>query len=290
MIITKMSLPRRTFLRGIGATRGAAAAGRDGAGADGAGADGRHAVPRGSAFVYVPNGMHPAGVPAEDGRQRSSSCRRILKPLAPFRDQLIVVSGLANAAGRCARREQRPALARQRLLADRRARRSGPRAPTSRPARRSTRSPRSELGKDTPLPSLELALEPNFIVGNCDGGYSCAYINTHLVADADDAAADGDEPARRLRAAVRRRRRRPAPASRSCATDRSILDSVTEDMARLQRSLGPRDRRTVDEYLDAVRDVEQRHPADRAARGRARPKRRRRPARRSRTRSRSTRS
>ena len=102
----------------------------------------------------------------------------ILKPLAAHQDQSDVVSGLANAAGDPLDSEQRPALARERLPGL-----NGMRAEADRGRRHSGRhDDRSvcggELGKDTPLRSLELALEPNFMVGNCEGGYSCAYINT----------------------------------------------------------------------------------------------------------------
>ena len=72
------------------------------------------------------------------------------------------------------------------------------------------------IGKDTPLLSLEMALEQNYLVGNCDNGYSCVYWNTISWRNADHAAADGSESARRVRAAVRRRRH-PAQRLARCA-------------------------------------------------------------------------
>ncbi|MGE3512761.1 MAG: DUF1552 domain-containing protein, partial [Vicinamibacterales bacterium] len=113
------------------------------------------------------------------------------------------------------------------------------------------------IGRETPLASLELGLEPNFLVGNCDNGYSCVYINTlswrtpttPLPAEANPrvvferlfgngATADG----------------RRAQLSQ----DRSILDSINQELARLQRSLGTADRSSVVDYVDAIREVERR--------------------------------
>ena len=62
------------------------------------------------------------------------------------------------------------------------------------------------LGKDTPLPSLELAIDLNFLSGQCENGYSCVYMNTIAWRSPTSAAADGEQSARRVRAAVRRRR------------------------------------------------------------------------------------
>ena len=63
-------------------------------------------------------------------------------------------------------------------------------------------------------------------------------------------------PARRLPADVRRRRQRRPPGWSRCARDRSILDSVTDSFARLEKRLGVGDRRSVNDYLDSIREVE----------------------------------
>ena len=104
MFITKMSLPRRTFLRGMGATVGAAAARGDGAGVDGAGAD-RRAQPADA----VRRRLRPerrdhgrSGRPATTGADFEFT--PILKPLEPFRDQLVVVSNLTRAPAAASRR------------------------------------------------------------------------------------------------------------------------------------------------------------------------------------------
>jgi hypothetical protein len=114
-----------------------------------------------------------------------------------------------------------------------------------------------EIGRDTQLPSLELAMDLLSVVGQCDNGYACVYQNnlswssptTPLPAEAHPrivferlfGEGKGSE-ARRI-------------ALREKA---SLLDSVNEELNRLKNTVGPADRRKIDEYLHSVRDVEQR--------------------------------
>ena len=254
MIVTKMSLPRRTFLRGLGATLGLplleAMVPAFTALAQTA-AKPVHRV----AFFYVPNGIQLVNWhPKAEGA--NFEVTPILSPLAPFHKRMVVVSGLANS--------QADALD---VGSGSHARAAGVWLNGVRPKRTEGADIRAgttidqyaarKLGGDTPLSSLQLAVEPSFVVGNCEGGYSCAYVNTmswqtptmplpmdtnpHVVFER--LFGDGSGGAARL-AEMRR--------------NRSILDAMKEDMVRLQRTLGPRDRTTVDEYLGAVRDVEQR--------------------------------
>ena len=198
---------------------------------------------------------HPARVPADDRgeRFRDPAHSRAAGAVSRSADDR---QRPRQRGRRSAGREQRSAFARERLLAERHApdahRRRG------HPGRNDDRSVRRrELGKETPLASLELALEPNFMVGNCEGGYSCAYINTLSWRTPTMPLPMETNPRvvfERLFGEGGRRRRRRAQLRR----DRSLLDSVSEDLARLQRTLGPADQRTVNDYLDAVRDVEHR--------------------------------
>ena len=100
MFITKKALPRRTFLRGVGATLGLAAARRDGAGAVGAGADSGEPGASGSASFTCRTawrGTSPASTTGRrPARARDFELSPILTPLAPYRDRLLVVSGLAQ--------------------------------------------------------------------------------------------------------------------------------------------------------------------------------------------------
>jgi Protein of unknown function (DUF1552) len=114
-----------------------------------------------------------------------------------------------------------------------------------------------QLGRETPLPSLELAMDMQQNAGQCDNGYACVYQNnlswssptTPLPAEAhprlvfEALFGEGGSKADR-RAALRRRS--------------SLLDFVKDDLARLGRELGPADRTKVDQYLESVRDVERR--------------------------------
>jgi hypothetical protein len=114
-----------------------------------------------------------------------------------------------------------------------------------------------QLGKETQLPSLELAMDLMQTVGQCDNGYACVYQNnlswssptTPLPAEAhprivfESLFGDGGSAAER-KAALRKRA--------------SLLDAFNGDIARLKRRLGAGDRDRVDQYLDSVREVERR--------------------------------
>ena len=114
-----------------------------------------------------------------------------------------------------------------------------------------------KLGADTPLRSLELTLESNYQVGNCEAGYSCAYLNSTswrapnapLPHEGDPRVVfqrlfgDGGSVASRLE---------------EMKKDRSILDSVMESVAEVRQRLGAADRTAMGDYLDSVREVEQR--------------------------------
>jgi hypothetical protein len=115
-----------------------------------------------------------------------------------------------------------------------------------------------KIGQDTLLPSLELATEDySGLVGSCDVGFSCTYMNTISWSSNttpmpmemnprvvfDRMFGDGATPAERLERIERQR---------------SILDAVTGQIRRLQGNLGPNDRNRVAEYLDTVREIERR--------------------------------
>lgn len=256
MIITKKSLPRRTFLRGIGTTLAlplldamapALAATRTTA-----------AKPAcRMAFVYVPNGViMDQWRPATEGA--GFELTPILKALAPYRERLLVLSGLAHVNGR--------------PLGDGPGdhARAGATFLTGVHPKKTEgvdihagisvdQIAAKELGKHTQLPSLEVTLESTGMVGNCDSGYSCAYTNTiswrtptaPMPMEVNPRAVferlfgDGDSTDAASRAARARE-------------ERSILDSVREEVAHLGLGLGPRDRNKLTDYLDAIRDIERR--------------------------------
>ncbi len=250
MMITRRVIPRRAVLRGIGATVTLPFL-------DGmvpAFASQAPSVNRLS-IVFSPNGMNmETWTPVGEGAGFELS--PTLEPLAPFRNRLVVLSGLDNSIG-----DARPG--------------EGESAPheraggvflTSVHPEREGRAAISmdqvlarELGRQTQLASLELGLHANEIVGQCEKGWSCAYMNTlswrspttplpveyrpRAVFERLFGDSDSTDPAVRL---VRRQ------------TDRSLLDSVTEAATRLMRSVGAGDRARLAEYLDGMREVERR--------------------------------
>lgn len=251
MIVTKRALDRRTFLRGVGVTL--ALPWLD---AMVPALSAAPASPSRLGFFYVPNGMflpnfHPSG---SGGTQFALT--PVLTPLAPYREHLTVVSGLSNA-GVVSSNEGGGVHTRAHAgwLNGVLPKRTEGADITA--GKTIDQYAADKLGADTPLRSLELTTESNFMVGNCENGYSCAYLNstswrtpnTPLPHERDPRVVfqrlfgDGGSVPARL-AQMKR--------------DRSILDSVTTSMHRLEKRLGIEDRRTVNEYLDAVRAVERR--------------------------------
>jgi hypothetical protein len=256
VIITKQAIPRRSLLRGIGATlalplldamipafstvRRMTAA----------------APPRFGA-IYVPNGMAMNyWTPERMGSEFEIT--PILEPLRPFRDQLLVLSGLSS----------KEAFPRNEGEGDH-SRAQATFLTGVRPKK--TEGADIELGVSldqlvakqfggqTQLASLELGLESVELAGSCDLGYSCAYTATISWRGASTPLPMEIEP----RAVFERLfgssdSTNPQARLSSIRRDRSILDSVLHDASQLQRGLGPRDRAKVDEYLEAVRDVERR--------------------------------
>ena len=160
----------------------------------------------------------------------------IMRPLEPFRDQLVPITGLSNW-------EAEPRGEGGGVHS-----RVGPSWLSGRRPKRTEGSDyecgitvdqiaAKELGKDTPLRSIELTVDPGFLVGNCENGYSCVYTSslswrddaTPLPMEGDPRAVferlfgDADSPAQRLV---------------DLRQDRSVLDAVTQDLARLQSTLG----------------------------------------------------
>ncbi len=249
MIITKKALPRRTFLRGVGAS--IALPFLDAMiPALATSAQSLDPVKR-IGFFYIPMGSNPVEwMPAATGRltQLSSS----LSPLTPFMDNLSVISNLEirnayttgnHAAANCA------------FLSCAKAKRTE----GSDYVLGTTidQVAAKAIGTATPFPSLELGTDLLSMVGNCDNGYACAYQNslswssptTPLPTEGDPRVlferlfGDGGSPEQR---------------QRELRTNASLLDSVMNDINRMQVSLGGNDKIRVEEYLDTVREVERR--------------------------------
>jgi hypothetical protein len=250
MIITKKALPRRTFLRGMGVTlalplldamipslTAAAKTAAD------------PAQLRRLGYVYMPMGCDLTrwALPGATLDTLSPT----LSPLAPVKEHVTAISNLelknaypgthatSNAAFLSAARAKRTESADYYLgtTADQIA--------------------AKQIGQQTQLPSLEISMDLLATVGQCDNGYACVYQNnlswssptTPLPAEAhprivfERLFGEGGSIEDR-RAALSKRA--------------SLLDSVTDEIKRLQTQLGPADRAKVNQYLDAVREVERR--------------------------------
>lgn len=256
-LITRKHLPRRTFLRGLGAALSLPLL--------------DSMVPAQTplsktaaqpqirlGLCFIPHGaVINNWTPIGEGSDFEIS--RTLAPLEPFRNQLVVISNLAH-------RNAAPA---------------GPgdnggdhtRSPAVylngvHPKRTDGADIRAgitidqiaaeKIGQQTPLPSLELAIEDfSGLVGSCDVGFSCAYMNTiswrtpttplpmeiNPRVVFDRLFGDGATAEERLE---------------RIEQERSILDAVASDVRRLEGKLGPTDRNRVAEYLDTVREIERR--------------------------------
>jgi Protein of unknown function (DUF1552) len=115
-----------------------------------------------------------------------------------------------------------------------------------------------KVGNATRFPSLELTCEDGRMVGGCDSGYSCAYSNSISWRS----ATTPNPPELNPRAAFERlfgtSDEDPETRKKNRRYDRSILDGAMEDTKKLERDLGPSDRRKIDEYMSSVREIEAR--------------------------------
>ena len=252
MFISKMSLPRRTFLRGMGAAIAlplldamvpaltpfakAAAAPRTRFGA-----------------IYIPNGaIVDEFFPKSFGTNWAFT--PILKPLEPFKNQLVVVKNLTRS---------HPGS----QVGDHAVSVGGyltgvwPKRTEAEDVFANTTIDQvvaKQIGQDTPLPSLEVATEDfTGYVGACSPGFSCAYLNTISWSSPTTPLPMEINPR-----TVFERLFGQAGTAASRAThsrqQKSILDSITAEATDLQRSLGTRDRTRVTEYLDNLREIERR--------------------------------
>ena len=253
--ITKKALPRRTVLRGIGSL---VALPLLGAMVPALTATGRTAAAPISrlGFFYAPNGMflpnfHPAGNGGRDYK-----ITRILTPLKDYREQMTVVSGLSNN-GLVSPNEGGGVHTRAHggwLSGVLPKRTEGADIEAGKTV---DQFAADVLAKNTSLRSLELTTDSNFTVGNCENGYSCTYQNSTSWRSPTTPLYHERDP----RVVFQRLFGNGGSVEARLAqmqTDRSILDSVTDSINQLERKLGPSDRIVMEEYLNAVREIERR--------------------------------
>ena len=113
------------------------------------------------------------------------------------------------------------------------------------------------IGRETPLPSLELAMDLTTAVGNCDNGYACVYQN-NLSWATPTAPLPAEAHPRVVFERLFGTGGSALDRQADLRKDASILDWVLDDVSKLQRSVGASDRGKISEYLDTVREVERR--------------------------------
>jgi hypothetical protein len=249
MIITKKALPRRTFLRGVGATVALPLLDAMVPSMTAIAKTAAEPVRR-LGFVYMPMGCDlPRWTPPGEGKLTELS--PALQSLRPVVDDVTIISNLelknaypgthatSNAAFLSAAKAKWTESTDYYL------------------GTTVDQIAAKQIGHQTLLPSLELSMDLIQMVGQCDNGYACVYQNnlswssptSPLPAEAhprivfERLFGDGGSTADR-RAALRKRA--------------SLLDWVREDITRLQKELGPEDRTRVGQYLETVREVERR--------------------------------
>ena len=260
MILTGKHIPRRHFIRGLGAAIALPMLDAMIPTAFGQAAKiaARKAPPLRLSFVYVPNGIvMNHWTPATEGA--GFALPRILAPLAPFRDQTMVLSGLINhQADSLGDGGGDHARAGASFLTGTHPKKTG--GTDLFAGISADQVAAQQIGQDTRFPSLELGLDDNRVVGHCDSGYSCAYTNsiawrgpsTPLPPETNPRLLFerlfGDfDPSVSAETRARRANYR-----------KSILDSAREETRLLLDQVGPSDRHKLDEYLTTIRDLEKR--------------------------------
>jgi hypothetical protein len=257
MMITGKHLHRRTFLRSVGATLALPLLDSMIPAFAAPGLPATQATRR-LAIAYVPNGIiMDKWTPTAAGSGFEFS--PILEPLKPFRDQIMVISGLESKPAFPAPGEGTGDHVRAASTFLTGVHPKKTEGPDIRVGISMDQIAARELGKDTQLASLELCLDPNELIGACEAGYSCAYSNTLSWRNATTPLPMENQP----RAVFERlfgdsdNTTREARLSR-IQEDRSILDSLVQEVSGFNKRLGPADRAKLTQYLDAIRDLERR--------------------------------
>lgn len=253
MIIPKKVISRRKVLRGMGSVLALPLLEAMSPGLSAFAAAPAKPVNR-FGVMYVPNGMiMNKWTPVLDGA--AYELTPALSSLAPYRDQLLVLSNLA-----CVPSPGRPggahAKATTRFLTDI----SPPTSETWLDAGVSVdQILAQEMGRHTQLASLELAIENSETAGACDVGFACAYTNTISWKSSNTPLFAQNNP----RAVFERMfgdtgTTDPKARLTRIQQERSVLDSLSLEVAHLQGALGRSDRQKLEQYLESVRDVERR--------------------------------
>jgi hypothetical protein len=265
-------IDRRTFLRGLGtavalpmldamvpsmmrSARAERAAGGDAAA-------GGVTLPKRMAFVYVPNGKNMVDwTPKEVGAEYEVPA--ILQPLAAYRKEFTLITGLAhnqaNGLGDGGGDHARSAAT---FLTGHHPRKtSGANIESSISV---DQVAAKHIGEQTRLASLELTCDKGQAVGTCESGYSCAYQFNLSWKSATQPMTPEVDPKlvfQRLFGNGDAASTKEARAKRD-RYNKSVLDFVMDDARQMQGKLGATDKRKMEEYLTAIREIERRIARD----------------------------
>jgi hypothetical protein len=248
MFLTKKSLSRRSFLQGVGVTmslplldamipafslRAATQA------------------PTRFGFIYIPHGVIlDQWTPATEGTD--FEFKPIMKPLEPYRDQVTVISNLAAPSDGGGQHTGASAMWLNAV---------SPKKTEAEDVRAGTTIDQmiaQRIGQETAFPSLEIALEDlTTLIGSCDAGFSCTYINTLCWSSPTTPLPMEINP----RVVFERMFGDPGTRAQRLDRineDRSILDAITREAASFRTGLGASDSARVSQYLDNIREIERR--------------------------------
>lgn len=252
---SQTKLSRRTVLRGLGVSLALPWLEATGAIAKAAVAA---PAPTRMAFIFVPNGVNlDHWTPTTEGY--GFKLTQTLEPLAPVKDDLLVLSGLTHDKGRAngdgagdhARSASVFLTGAQPRKTDGEKIRSGISV---------DQLAAKAVGQKTRFSSLELGVDPGRMAGNCDSGYSCAYSSNISWSSESTPVGKEVNPRlvfERLFASGKASEVNKSQQQRE-ALQKSILDFIADDAKRLQTKLGRTDNQKLDEYLTGVREIERR--------------------------------
>ena len=248
MTLTKKALPRRTLLRGMGAT--VALPLLDAMVPAMTATTSTPASPvRRLGYIFIPMGSDITRW-TPPGHGSLTDLSPILQPLAPHRDHLTVVTNMelrnAYPGTHATSNSAYLSCAKAKLTES-----SDYYLGTT-----VDQIAAKEIGQDTQLPSLELGMEILNVVGQCDDGFACVYQN-NLSWSSPTTPLPYEAHPRKVFGRLFGEGS-PEERSRTLKKKASMLDRVKSDISRLQRELGSGDRAKIDQYLNSVREVERR--------------------------------
>jgi hypothetical protein len=218
---------------------------------------GASAYPVRLGFMFIPNGVnYPEWTPKGEGANFELS--KLLQPLAKVRNDINVMTGLtldnARAKGDGPGDHARSAAA---FLTG-----AHPHKTAGRDIRLGVSVDQiaaTKIGTQTKLPSLELGLDKGQIAGECDSGYSCAYVsNISWRSESSPMPKEIDPASLFDRLFGSGEKRDAAEAARFARRRKSVLDFVAEDSKRLEKKLGSTDKAKFDEFTTSIREIEKR--------------------------------